>query len=126
MPVVVGDVSSTVPQGPAVIIIQQPGGPSQAAEGPPRDLSRSQRQGEKRIILTYESRPPLAGEIPLKPLTLLVFKDHSIRAVTRYWKEGSQLHYVTSHGGQKSVSLDLLDLEFTRKANEERNVKFEL
>ena len=60
------------------------------------------------------------------PVTLLVFKDHSIYAVTDYWVEQDRLHYVTSYGASNSVPLDQLDLEFTRKLNEERNIKFEL
>ena len=45
-------------------------------------------------------RPPLAQERPTKPLTLLVLKDHSIYAVTEYWKEGDRVCYVTSYGSQ--------------------------
>jgi len=58
--------------------------------------------------------------------TLLVFKDHSIFAATDYWVENNRLSYVTSFGKSSSIALDQLDLEFTLKLNNERNVKFEL
>ena len=59
-------------------------------------------------------------------LTLLVFKDHSIYAVTDYCVEDGRLNYVTSYGSKNAVGIDQLDLDFTLKLNEERSVKFEL
>jgi hypothetical protein len=75
-------------------------------------------------ITVYRPSQPATPE-PAS-LTLLVFKDHSIYAVSQYWKEGDRIHYVTSYGAASSMPVDQLDLEFTRKLNEERNVKFEL
>ena len=129
VPVGVGEFTSPVGQAPQVIIIQLPPGQGQGVpvQVPPQESAgqlSSEQKGEKKIILTYESRRPTPQKAPT-PLTLLVFKDHSIRAVTRYWKEGDRLNYVTSYGAQKSVALNLLDLEFTKKLNEERNVTFE-
>ncbi len=117
-PVVMGGYPST----PSVIIIQQPTEPGPALQEPPqpRELDR-----EKDVSLTYETRRPLSEEKPTAPLTLLVLKDHSIYAVTRYRKEGDRLCYVTSYGARNCIRLDLLDLEFTRKLNEERHIQFE-
>jgi len=75
-------------------------------------------------IYTVAPEPKPAAEA--KPVTLLVFKNHSIYAVTDYWVEDGRVHYVTSYGSQDSASVDQLDLEFTRKLNDERSVKFEL
>lgn len=117
------------PQAPQVIIIQQPAGQGEAqAEERPRHWpgpSRVEREPDKETSLIYETRPP-SVEKPSPPLTLLVLKNHSIYAVTDYWKEGDRLCYDTSYGTQNCVSFDLLDLEFTKKLNEERNVKFKL
>ncbi len=133
-PVVVNGYTYTSgpPQSPQVIIIGQPG-PGQEgqpqAEDRPRHWpapGRGERGADRDSTPIYETRPPVTEEKPAKPLTLLVFKDHTIIAVINYWKEGDRLHYVTSYGSKSSVSLDLLDLEFTRKLNDERNVKFEL
>ena len=117
------------PQQPQVIIVQQPPYQGQfQAQEPPRHMPGqilTERQAQERGLI-YETRPPLAQERPTKPLTLLVFKDHSIYAVSEYWKEGDSICYVTSYGSQNCVSLDLLDVEFSKKLNEERSVKFEL
>jgi len=61
-----------------------------------------------------------------KPVTLLVFKNHSIYAVSDYWVDDGRVHYITSYGAQDSASTDQLDMDFTRKLNDERSVKFEL
>jgi len=118
-------------QPPQVIIIQ-PGAQGQyeaQAEERPRHWPAPTRgeTGEKTLI--YETRAPTtpaAEEKPSRPLTLLIFKNRSIYAVTDYWKDGDRLCYDTSYGTQNCVSLDLLDLELTKKLNDERNVKFEL
>lgn len=59
-------------------------------------------------------------------LTLLVFKDNSISAVTNYWLEGGQLHYTTSYSGETAVPLERVDLEMTALFNWERGTKFAL
>lgn len=62
----------------------------------------------------------------LSPLTLLVFRDHSIQAVTDYWLEDGQLHYVTSDGARHMVPLDELDVDMSVQLNRERGVGFVL
>jgi hypothetical protein len=129
VPVVVGGGYGYYPQQPQVIIVQQPAYQGQLqAQEPPRHMPGkilTEREAEQRGLI-YETRPPLAQERPTKPLTLLVFKNHSIYAVSEYWKEDDSICYVTSYGSQNCVSLDLLDVEFTKKLNEERSIKFEL
>lgn len=58
------------------------------------------------------------------PLTLMVFKDHSIYAASDYWREGDRLCYVTNYGAKNSIALDQLDLDMTVQLNRERNVPF--
>lgn len=129
VPVVVGGGYGYYPQQPQVIIVQQPAYQGQLqAQEPPRHMPGkilTEREAEQRGLI-YETRPPLAQERPTKPLTLLVFKNHSIYAVSEYWKEDDSICYVTSYGSQNCVSLDLLDVEFTKNLNEERSIKFEL
>lgn len=81
-------------------------------------------RAEERIQV---ARPSLPGEPPPPPrFTLLVFKNHSIYAVTDYWLETGQLHYVTSYGGQNAVPFEQLDLEMTVQLNWERGIEFAL
>lgn len=81
-------------------------------------------RAEERITVV---RPSLPGEPPPMPrLTLLVFKDHSIYAVTDYWLEAGQLRYLTSYGARNAVPFEQIDLEMTVQLNWERNVPFVL
>lgn len=113
------------PQAPNIIIIGPQGNQPEAGQsvgawpGPstsdPRDT-----------VIVYQAAPAEPPLPPAKPVTLLVFKDHSIYAITDYWKEGDRLCYSTNYGSQNCVSLDQIDLDFTKKLNAERNIKFEL
>ncbi len=79
------------------------------------------------VILEYQPpQQPATPEPEVKPLTLLVFKDHTIVAVTDYWLEGETLYYKTNYGAENSVPLDRLDLALTQQLNRERNVRFVL
>lgn len=77
-------------------------------------------------VTVYRATPSDVPDKPAKPLTLLVFNDHSIYAVTDYWKEGNRVCYTTNYGSQNCVAQDQLDLQFTKKLNAERNIPFEL
>lgn len=69
--------------------------------------------------------PPPVIPPPLpSPLILLVFKDHSIYAVTDYWLENGQVYYVTSQGDQYSVPVEQIDFDMTLQLNQERGVPF--
>ncbi len=59
-------------------------------------------------------------------LTLLVFKDNSISAVTDYWVEDGVLYYPSSNGGEIAVPLERVDLGMTVQLNRERGLKFAL
>jgi hypothetical protein len=69
-------------------------------------------------------QPSATAAPPEKPLTLLAFKDHSIYAVTDFWKQNERLYYVTNYGAKNNVALDQLDVDFTVKLNDERGVPF--
>ena len=66
------------------------------------------------ILVELKAKPAAAPSARLSSrLTLLVFKDNSIWAVTDYWLEGGQLHYKTSHGGEMAMPLEQVALEMT-------------
>ncbi len=119
-------------ESPTIIIIQQPGGQGgaqiQGQELPrnSRGLPGLQPESDKDVSLVYEAPSRSVPAKPARPLTLLAFKDHTIVAATNYWKQGDRLCYSTSYGLHKCVALDLLDVPFTQKLNEERNVRFEM
>jgi hypothetical protein len=55
---------------------------------------------------------------------LLAFKDHSVYSALAYWVEDKTLHYVTPQNTHNQASLDLVDVEFTTKLNQDRAVPF--
>ena len=71
-----------------------------------------------------QSQQPTAAPPAARPLTVLVFKDHTALLVTDYWLEGDMLVYETSPGVRTPVPLERLDLPLTQQLNRERNVRF--
>src|SRR4051812_38365940 len=57
---------------------------------------------------------------------LIAMQDHSIRPVIAYWVQGDTLHYVTREGVLDQVSVALVDRDFSKQLNAERNVPFAL
>jgi len=57
---------------------------------------------------------------------LLAFKDHSVYSALAYWVEDKTLHYVTPQNTHNQASLDLVDLDFTKKLNQDRAVPFSI
>lgn len=79
------------------------------------------------ILVELKAKPAAAIAARLSPgLTFLVFKDNSIWAVTDYWLEEGQLHYLASGVGETAVPLERIDLEMTARLNWERGTKFVL
>ena len=132
VPVVAG-YASTAPSSPTVIIIQpEPQRPPVHMEAQP---PLHQRRGpasppperpQREAGRSYYTRPPPVPQEPVQPQTLLVFKDRSVYSVAEYWKTADQLCYLNSYGVGKCVPVDELDLAFTKKLNQGRNLKFEL
>jgi len=95
--------------------------------------------GSKHAVENLSDRPFEVIFVELKPkvvaaqpgrlssqLTLLVFKDNSISAVTDYWLEDEQLHYKGFSGAESAVPLERIDLDMTAYLNWQRGVKFVL
>jgi hypothetical protein len=85
---------------------------------------------------TVENELPPSAEkpgaaVPLpsnfeQPVILLQLLDGSMYGLTRYWLEGAELHYVTTYGGENSVTLDRIDLAKTQQLNVARGTLFRL
>ncbi|MBZ5631984.1 MAG: hypothetical protein LAO55_02545 [Acidobacteriia bacterium] len=57
---------------------------------------------------------------------LIALKDHTIFPAIAYWVEGDTLNYITVQGSKNTVSLGLVDREFSKQINQERKVEFGL
>ena len=49
---------------------------------------------------------------------LIAYKDHSVYSALAYWVEDKTMHYVTPQQTHNQASLDLIDIEFTKKLNQ--------
>jgi hypothetical protein len=74
------------------------------------------------------SATPTPGGLPDDQPTifLIAMQDHSIRPVIAYWVQGDTLHYVSRDGVLDQASLALVDRDFSKQLNAERNVPFAL
>lgn len=111
--------STPVSPAPTVVIIEQ------GAQTVPNEGNMATRVISDDSQRVYEVRPGQQRQTT-GTLTLLVFKDHSIYAVSDYWKDGDNVTYITSYGAQNTAPIEQLDLPMTVRLNAERNVTFEL
>jgi hypothetical protein len=59
-------------------------------------------------------------------LFFIAMKDHTIFPAVAYWVDGDTLNYITNQGVRNRVSLDLVDLDFSKQLNQQRGVDFAL
>jgi hypothetical protein len=57
---------------------------------------------------------------------LIAFKDHTILPAVAYWVEGDTLMYISEQGSPNRASLSLIDRDFSKQLNRERQVDFNL
>ena len=57
---------------------------------------------------------------------LIAMRDHTIYPAVAYWVENATLNYITPQGVRNQVSLDLVDRDFSKQLNKERNLDFAL
>ncbi len=104
------------PAPPAVVINQYFGAPG---PGGPQDDPNVQVYSDQQ----KESAPAAAPE----PRTYLIaYKDHSVYSALAYWIEDHTLNYVTTQNTHNQADLSLIDVDFTKKLNQDRNMSFSL
>jgi len=72
------------------------------------------------------NRAPTALPDDQPTIFLIAMQDHSIHPVIAYWVLGDTLNYITVEGAPNKVSLALVDRDFSKQLNAERNVPFAL
>jgi hypothetical protein len=120
-------------QPPQTIVVQQPP-PAQAAPTPSVVINQYFRSdgpaGAPEPQAMYGppgSAAPAAARSDDKPtIYLIAMKDHTIMPALGYWIEGDTLTYITSQGNKNSVSLTLVDRDFSKQLNDERHIEFNL
>jgi hypothetical protein len=89
-----------------------------------RDYSNVQLPEPGVVATPPQSPRALADDQPT--IFLIAMQDHTIHPVIAYWVQGDTLNYITVEGAQNHVSLALVDRNFSKQLNAERNVPFAL
>ncbi len=120
---------------PPVVIINQNYRPD-TANPVVRDYSSDQGQQDSSSLRRYDApvHPmPDPNELQQskvddqKPtIYLIAFKDHTILPALAYWVEGDTLNYISTQGTRNQASLTLIDRDFSKQLNRERNLEFAL
>lgn len=55
---------------------------------------------------------------------LIAYKDHHVYSALAYWIEGATFHFVTTQNVHNQLSMDGLDLNLTKRLNQDRNMAF--
>ena len=63
---------------------------------------------------------------PPPTIYLIAMKDHTILPAIAYWVSGDTFNYITTEGSLNHATLDLVDRDFSRQLNAERQVEFNL
>jgi hypothetical protein len=91
--------------------------------GPPQEPDTSQAMHVYQPQASARTEEPSPAQ---NTAYLIAFKDHSVYSAVAYWVEDKTLHYVTAQNKHNQASLDLIDLDFTKKLNQDRNVPFQV
>jgi hypothetical protein len=83
-------------------------------------------QTQPQVSPDQSSAQPSAQDSTQPIMFLIAMKDHTIYPALAYWVEGDTLNYITTQGTQNSVSLELVDREFSQQINRDRKVDFGL
>src|SRR5579885_3129269 len=101
--------------------------PSQA---PVMIMSPNYREAPQPMYRETPAAPPQQDQVyrPDAPATiyLIALTDHTILPAIAYWVDGDTLSYITPEGDQNRASLALVDRDFSKKLNDERQVEFKL
>lgn len=116
------------PAAPPVIINQYFGMPMPQA--PPDDDSVHVYSQPSGPYAQQPGQTPQSQNDPQyassEPTYLIAYKDHSVYSALAYWVEDHTLHYVTTGHTHNQADLSLIDLDFTKKLNQDRNAPFTL
>jgi hypothetical protein len=73
-----------------------------------------------------ESQTAASPDTSQQVLFFIAMKDHTIFPAVAYWVDSDTLNYITNQGVRNRVSLDLVDLDFSKQLNQQRGVDFAL
>jgi len=99
---------------PAVVINQNFAAPP-PVEDSPTETTHIFQSAPRRELDAAASDP---NAVPAPHYFLIAYKDHSVYSALAYWIEDKTMHYVTPQQTHNQASLDLIDVDFTKKLNQ--------
>jgi hypothetical protein len=95
---------------------------------PPPDMNEQIPQPDNSSLQIYQAPAPTPEEQAMSEgrYYLIAYKDHSIYTALAFWMENGVLNYVTPQNAHNQISLDLLDLDFTKQLNARRGLAFNI
>lgn len=113
-------------QQPNVTIINNPAPPAAAPTviinqymGVPPDAGSTETTHIFQPSTQYPAQPASEdASVPAPHYFLIAYKDHSVYSALTYWVEDKTMHYVTPQQTHNQASLDLIDMDFTKKLNQ--------
>lgn len=120
-----GGYGSQQQQQPNITIINNPPPPAAAPVvvinqnfAPPPQIG-DEGSTETTHIFQPQRREAEVASDPAGPhYFLIAYKDHSVYSALAYWVEDKTMHYVTPQQTHNQASLDLIDMDFTKKLNQ--------
>ena len=113
-------------QQPNVTIINNPAPPAVAPTvvinqymGVPPDAGSTETTHIFQPANRYPTQPADDATNAPPHYFLIAFKDHSVYSALAYWVEDKTMHYVTPQQTHNQASLDLIDMDFTKKLNQQ-------
>lgn len=98
-------------------VSRQPVIVNQYFQSPAPNESAAQAESTPVMMTATDNASPAPGY-------LIAYKNHQIISAKTYWMEDGILHYTTLQDRENQASLDLIDLELTKKLNEDQNTPF--
>ena len=99
---------------PTVVINQNFAAPAPPDEAPLETTHVFQSAPRREL----EAAGADANAVPAPRYFLIAYKDHSVYSALAYWVEDKTMHYVTPQQTHNQASLDLIDMDFTKKLNQ--------
>jgi hypothetical protein len=114
-----GDAYGYAPPSNVVIVQAPPARPEPAAPPPPREPVRPE-------IREYEwPSPTEASLLEQEPATFsIALEDGTLHSAEAAWVQNGMLHFVSSGGAHRQVSLNLVDRDLTEKLNRQKKIRF--
>lgn len=125
---------------PAQVVYAAPATPFTAAVQPPEQpapvviINQYFRADEPPVTETAQAATTATAAVQTTPaapsrqetIFMIAMKDHNVYTANAYWIEDGALHFISTDGDERRVSMNEVDRDLSRRLNRDRNVAFGL